>query len=304
MRYWMIAIVAALTACQPQGSDETAATSQAKQPAEPAAYKSVEFNEDTERQVIDIGKAKVTIQRIPSDEYDYTYTAAIQLPGHDLLMTPLEAYGSNTTINVRYMQLEPDDPGNSIMIESWTGGAHCCLANTVFQPTPDGVRQYELPQQDGNGSFDQIPNDINGDGYADLVTVDPFDYSFSSYAGSYSPPKIYNVFRGKLVDVSREPGFRPLFQKFADTTKVECNPTSEERNGACIAYLAAMAVLGKLEEGKAYALQMADSSDPSTFPEGCAVERTNYECPMGQEIRFGNFGQAADWFLKDRGYIG
>lgn len=271
---------------------------------QPSQYAQVEFSEDTDSKVVEFGATKITIQRKPSYEYDADYLAAVQLPGRELQMIPLAGHFRTETVSVRLLQLEPGDPGMSVMIESWTGGAHCCLVTSVVQPVTGGVRMVELPAEDAGGGFDEKPVDTNSDGYVDLITSDTrFLYAFSGYASSHSPPKILNVFRGNFIDVSGEPDFRDVFEKYASEMKVLCDGKSEDRNGACIAYLGAMARLGRLEEGFAHTDLMADNGARENFPVACLSPIENvYECPGYQRRSFAGFGEAARYFLKENGY--
>ena len=47
---------------------------------------------------------------------------------------------------------------------------------------------------------------------------DSFRYQFASGAGCYSPPVFYDIYKGQLIDVSDQPGFRRQWESFAAQT--------------------------------------------------------------------------------------
>ena len=68
----------------------------------------------------------------------------------------------------------------------------------------------DFPTRDGD-TEDSFPQDIDGDEVMHFVLQDDsFRYQFASGAGSWSPPVIYNIYRGNLVNVTTQPGYRPL----------------------------------------------------------------------------------------------
>ena len=73
---------------------------------------------------------------------------------------------------------------------------------------------------------------LDGDGSRDFVSQDDSVlYQFGSYASSYSPPRVFNIYKGALVDVSSEPGFRVLWERFAAKTKVACANRASQGTG-------------------------------------------------------------------------
>lgn len=121
---------------------------------------------------------------------------------------------------------------------------------------------------------------------------------------SFSPPIFFNIYKGNIVDVSDQPNYRPIWEKFAAQMRPLCAKLSDSnRNGACIAYAAAGARLGRFAEFLAEASKNASKADDIFLPTSCKVALKDYECPTGQEIRFYTFESAAAWFLRDNGYI-
>jgi hypothetical protein len=209
-----------------------------------------------------------------------------------------DAYGLRIGIG----RLARNDPRPSVIVEGYTGGAHCC---TTFQlvTTVDGAPRT-LPLDWKDGDFDEhFPRDLDGDGIVDIRrTDDAFLYAFTSYAASWNLPVYYNLRGGRLVDVTREPRFAPLFRDFAARTLAHCRDKSDPgRNGACAAYAGAMARLGRAEEGIRTAVTYAAVSD--WYPDDCLVPLVEDACPAGKERKFASFKEALRWFLKQHGYI-
>jgi hypothetical protein len=199
-------------------------------------------------------------------------------------------------------KLQAGDPAPSVFIAGYSGGAHCCATLRVVTPFAGALRVLDFDAIDGEPSAD-FPQDLDGDGRADIVRQDDaFRYAFSSGAGSFSPPVILNIVDGQVRDVSAAPGFRPVWQAFAEETGTACfDAANSDRNGACIAYVAAGARLG--DYPRTLARAAAAAAPGGQLGEGCRVAMTDGECPAGQEIRFPDFAAAAAWFLRAHGYI-
>ena len=232
--------------------------------------------------------------------------AAVQMPGRPLEMVDLGKRSPMYDYTVHFQKLEPGDPGLSVLIDTYSGGAHCCFTTHILQPTAGGIRHIETPEIDAAGHQDSNISDYDGDGYADLRRGDTrFLYEFGSYATSATPPRIWNLFRGTLVDVSDQPAFQPIFTEYAERAKAICGRSDPYRNSACMGYLAASARLGKAAEALEFTETHADNSDAAKveLPTFCRVEYVDYQCPANQDIVFYSFNHAAGWILKDRGYL-
>jgi hypothetical protein len=143
-----------------------------------------------------------------------------------------------------------DRDGNRfVMWQAYTGGLHCCFDIQLI--LPDGPERGVVSL----GAFDMemmtdVPTDVDGDGRTDFVLRDnAFLYAFASFAGSFAPPQIWNVERGRAVDVSAAPRYRPLFVEAIAETRPICldRRGGDDRNGACAAFVAASARIGDFE---------------------------------------------------------
>lgn len=190
----------------------------------------------------------------------------------------------------------------AVIVEGYSGGSHCCATFQLVTAIGGKATVLTLPPQDGEPGG-RFPTDIDKDGMADFSRQDDsFRYAFASGAGSWSPPQIWNLRGGAMVDVSAEPRFARVWQDYARVTLKACQSDKYERNGACAAYAGAMARLGKAEEGIATAVRLADK-DLMFLPEGCKVAYVEDLCPEGQEIAFTAFEPALRWFLGENGYM-
>ncbi|HEX2764551.1 MAG TPA: hypothetical protein VHM92_12015 [Allosphingosinicella sp.] len=193
-----------------------------------------------------------------------------------------------------------------LMLESYTGGAHCCDHVQVAVPAPGGFEVVDLGAYDGDRLAER-PSDIDGDGMLDfVVTDDSFLYAFTSYAESVAPPVFLNVVGGEVVDVSTRPGFRPRYEKLMARLRPSCSPrrTEEASNGACAAYVAAAARAGRFAAAWSDMVQAYDRRAEASewLPTGCRVA-TEGECPEAETIRYADFPAALRAFLVRQGYI-
>jgi hypothetical protein len=68
-----------------------------------------------------------------------------------------------------------------VIIETYTGGAHCCFSTIVYDLGPTLTKVLESPQSNCGGSFE----DLDGDGVFEFVTCDDlFAYAYCSFAAS------------------------------------------------------------------------------------------------------------------------
>ncbi|MGC1270604.1 MAG: hypothetical protein WA842_08425 [Croceibacterium sp.] len=228
-------------------------------------------------------------------------TITVSFPGQPPFAVPvdetrLDAHGISVGIGALRRGDAP-----VVILEGYSGGMHCCA---TFQTVAlaDG-RPTLLPLPGLDGAPDRrFPRDANGDGTVDIIRADDrFLYAFTSYNASWAPPVVYNLRGGQLVDVSAEPAFAPAFIRFVKDTGKICGGTDAGRNGACSAYAAALARLGRAEEGIAFAV--AHQEDSNWLPEPCTVDLLeDYTCPEGKARTFSGFEEALRWFLQDAGY--
>jgi hypothetical protein len=189
--------------------------------------------------------------------------------------------------------------GAAVLLESYSGGAHCCTVVQAAVPEGSSLRVVDLGRYDGE-RLQRLPSDWDGDGALDFfVTDDAFLYAFSSYAGSLPPPRILNIVDGRAVDVSARPAFRPIFEQAMAKAEPGC---AEGENGHCAAYAAAAARIGAFEPAWARVLQLHDRKSRD-WPAACRVPEGEEGCPEGQQIEYGSYPEALRAFLAQHEYI-
>jgi len=73
-----------------------------------------------------------------------------------------------------------------------------------------------------------------------------FFYEFTSYVGTPDPPlRIWNMRRGRAVDVSAEPRFRSAYLRDLDGRRAGCLQAGDAAASDCPAYVATAARLGR-----------------------------------------------------------
>lgn len=100
------------------------------------------------------------------------------------------------------------------------------------------------------------------------------------------------------------PGFAPLFRRHMAAARIACERPKRgyTPNGACAAYAADAARLGRLREAWPVMLR---SWKPFAWklPEGCRVARAAGECPTGARIAYPDYPTALRGFLREKGYL-
>ena len=237
-----------------------------------------------------------------SDPNTIKVAASIRIPGYQsIIVTEDEPTSRDSSRQVGIGKLSSGDTVPSVLIQSCTGGAHCCALLRAVVPVAGKLKVLNFEGQDGDG-IKAFPRDLDGDGVLDFQYQDDrFRYAFASGAGSWSPPVIFNIYKGNLVDVSSQPSFASVFKRYAAEAKRGCEKQDDtDRNGACAAYVAAETRLGNYEQALVNAEKLADRN--ATLPSDCTVPYENYLCPAGKEVTFDSFVSALTWFLHKNGY--
>ena len=199
-------------------------------------------------------------------------------------------------------RLDAGAPGLQVLFANFTGGAHCCDHLRVVEQTPaGGWTVVEVATVDGL-ALATFPKDLDGDGVADIVLPDDrFAYAFTFYAGSYMPPRVWNVVNGKAVDVSTQPKFAPVFRKDMAKAETYCK---QHANGACAAYVADAARLGLFRRAWPIMLANWDQTTNWEWPVHCRVQAPpGGDCPQADQQSFTNMPDALQAFLVDNGYL-
>lgn len=310
----LLEIILPAVACLSATAGSGAAAAQARA-VSPGHF--VEWTQKDGPQTITLGATSATITAAPCDEGGdvgedcYRPKVAVTVAGKPpvtLMGEPGIAY------RVAIGRLNATDSGASVLLDSFTGGAHCCHVYAIAEPIGETVRIVPVRwQPPGSGSdaavstFDYgdipFPADLSGDGHADIVLRDDrFLYQFESYAGSMAPPIVLSLSDGGTGDSSTDPRFRPLFDEAMARAEAICTDHAAfGRNGACGAYVADAARLGRMHPAWQ---TMARSYDRhSSWPlDRCTADYVEGKCPAGHEETFRSFPAALRSFLLQTGY--
>lgn len=146
--------------------------------------------------------------------------------------------------NLTLLRLDAQSPRPSVVLASYTGGAHCCTLTTIATQAAGGSwRVVDGPMLDGGGfAFE----DIDGDGLAELVSVDnSFLYAFASYAESTAPLRIHRIVDGGLVEVTRRPEFQPYLRQYVHNLEFGRSDENWRNNGFLGGWVAAKSLIGE-----------------------------------------------------------
>ena len=137
-----------------------------------------------------------------------------------------------------------------VMLDFFSGGAHCCLSSQIFG-YDRATSQYQITEHYwGDGDTRKL-EDLNQDGIFEFLSYDTrFAYTFASFAGSGFPIQIWQYRQGKMIDVTRQ--FPTLV--YNDATRYwqlysQARAEDREVKGLLAAYLANKYLLNQSEDG-------------------------------------------------------
>ena len=185
---------------------------------------------------------------------------------------------SEALITVR--RLQSDDRQPALIVQTYSGGAHCCTRIQVVAPAIDGPKVLDLGAYDG-GPEDGVGSDIDGDGIADfrlpegmnVVEIDrktgmrsqggpdfrlpdrDFVDQFGADAAGRAPNVVLNIVDGTAFDVSDEARFRAGYDDAASGFRGACAQGGAGVDAACAAYIAVASRLGRLDEAWDFVMQ-------------------------------------------------
>ncbi len=229
-----------------------------------------------------------------------------------LVLTGAEGFDDDAYARFAVARLDPASPVYSVVVTSYTGGAHCC--DDVQIATPTRAASLDASEPLGWSVLRPGPHDgaalgwgganrmLEVGGTAALVIPDDrFNYVFGCFACSYAPIRIVGLRRGVLLDRTAEPAFRPVLEADMRKAEVACR---QGEAGACPGYLADAARLGRWEQGWRV-LQASIRTRPQwNFPDQlCDGLEVETKCRPGQTARaIPDYATSVRLFLKWLGY--
>lgn len=192
---------------------------------------------------------------------------------------------------IRFVQLD-DSPEKEIVIEMYSGGAHCCLYDVILGWATGGSFYRWTMHDFGDAGPGVRFSDLDYDGRKEFRTGDTrFAYLFGAYAESQFPPRVWEYSGGYLLDRTR------LFPRLARRDAAESLRVYRRTRGrwfgvrsSLAAYVADQCLLGQCRRGFRLverAIRRGELRPPSSRP------RINY----GQK-----FFQRLHRFLRRAGY--
>ncbi|SDR21014.1 hypothetical protein [Pseudovibrio sp. Tun.PSC04-5.I4] len=206
--------------------------------------------------------------------------------------------------SVDFIRLAAETDYPQVVIKQFTGGAHCCIEQSIITQNRDGHwMMINGSVLDGGYGYDY--DDLDGDGFPELMSRDnSFLYLFASYAGSFAPLFIEKLNFDELTNVNRDPAYKKEFQ--TELTQLEemanSNKALWKENGFLAAWAAVRARLG---DGAQAVL------DASTLSSGDANGFQNRVCPDGSPLGSCEYDDGVDLpfslglmvHLMERGYL-
>lgn len=126
--------------------------------------------------------------------------------GKTVVDAPLQKLGcpdcaQSRPVDVKVRDLDGGEP--EVIVDLFTGGAHCCSVSLILRRDPAAHRYRSSFAYWGN--YGRRIVDLDHDGVPEFVAYDErFIYTYTAYVFSYAPPQISDYRQGKLVDVTRK----------------------------------------------------------------------------------------------------
>ncbi len=214
--------------------------------------------------------------------------------------------GQSADYRLAVVRFAAGDPRPGVVIENRSGGSGGDVRVQLLVPSGSRYRETELPGR-LQGELPERLTDLSGDGAPDFVLGDGrFDSQFGCNACTPRPPVVLTLRGGVAVDVSREPAYAGVFRDDMERLRPICLSRRDHRNGACAAYVADAARIGRFERAWADMLAHWDRRHPDLW-QGCDVppsQWSRHRCPPGQASHYRTFPESLHAFLRQAGYIG
>ena len=164
-----------------------------------------------------------------------------------------------------------------VIVNTYTGGAHCCTISSLYRYSPTENR-YTETNRDWQHSGYRL-EDLDHDGIPEWVSGDDRFARFASYAASGRPLQIWQYRQGDFIDVSRQ--FPQLIYENAHQlwqSYQEAKSQEHETKGMLAGYLAAKYLLGQGLDGWERVRQAYQAGDRQEFFQNLRrfLEETGY----------------------------
>jgi hypothetical protein len=160
--------------------------------------------------------------------------------------------GTGTAAPLQVLDLG-GDPEPEVIVDAFTGGAHCCVLAEILHFTGSAYARLETDW----GSSGYTLEDLDGDGRPELNGFDfAFEDAFTSHAASFEPPLILDY------DPTQKSGFLDVTRRFPAVVRKSAKDALHvlkvarrqraETLGIVAAYVADLYLLGRGREVRSY----------------------------------------------------
>jgi S1-C subfamily serine protease len=252
--------------------------------------------------IVDLGGLQVTVTREAAVE-GWTAHVTARNAGRQILdiRHPFPVGEANFASNVVLAEIDSSNDTPEILIDAFSGGAHCCTTTVVLDAagTTDW-KTLDLGERDGSGIDLE---EIDSDGEAELILPDnSFLYTFDSYADSAQPILISKITGGVVRDVTREPPFhhRLVQEVHGMEFLAKVQPDLWHSNGFLAAWVAAKNRIGEGTEAWSSMLGLYDRNSDFGI-DLCNVNLPMETCPDDQHHRL-DFPDGLRLHMEKHGY--
>lgn len=249
-----------------------------------------------QNKIIEFDPVKISVSYKP---YDYNIDDEAGNLTYDLYYNnQLQLSDQTLTVNWGEISFQNFDNDNipEVVVNTFTGGAHCCTNNIVYHWQEDQFNKIDLGFRDGGGGEFK---DLDQDGNMEFVTFDnAFLYRFSSYVASFPPTMILTFRNSNFENVTTEyPDYLretldEMYQRYREVSDSEY----PEVNGILAGYVAQKILLDEYEEGWEFMLNHYDQNSDNW---GLDIYDDNGEL-IGS---YPDFPTALKAFLIKQGYL-
>jgi hypothetical protein len=160
--------------------------------------------------------------------------------------------------SVSFHDLDGDGTPELVLV-LWTGGAHCCYLDQIFDFSHELAHKTEIDFRDSGAKVTTV------NGRVVLQSADDrFDYAFTDYADSASPVQVWQYRSGQLVDTTRSyTGLivKDAAQWWSRYLSTRTSKKDDDVRGILAAWAADESLLGDGASAKTRLLQIAADGD-------------------------------------------
>lgn len=163
------------------------------------------------------------------------------------------------------------DGVGDVIVDVFTGGAHCCSVSTIVRSTP---KSWGSPLVHDWADHSYELKDLGGSSTPEFVTDDPrFTGAYAAYAVSASPIRIYSMEGGQLKVVTTQfpdwirQDLKQWEQRWQDIAKDnDADIVAQGGRAAVAAWVADLALLQQFDAAKAVLAAAQARGDFNDFP--------------------------------------